>query len=220
VAWAAAVGNLSFSAATAPIGGGLGLAISYTGFAQKMNEYLKDNPPTQIRSDAEIHLSAMGIPKEDIKKFLENNVFSPRHTAVIVASLMKLEDVKGRDVYLQYASTASDEEQANFMMHMAEMMRGFHEKVSPLKEISMNSDFVTASAANNSVLFPLPIDYGIWTESADKILRNMVASAPLAEGGHFDLWVTGTFSPLAGKSLEALGIKAVEHADEKLDFMD
>jgi hypothetical protein len=221
VAWAAAVGNLSFSAATAPIGGGIGLAISYTGFAQKINEYLKDNPPSQIRSDSEKHLSSIGISKEGIKKFLENKVFSPRHTAVIVASLMKLEDVKGRDVYLQYASTASDEEQANFMMQIAEMMRGFHEKVSPLKEISMNSDFVTASAANNSVLFPLSIDYGIWTESAEKILGNMVsASASSADEKIFELWVTGTISPLARKNLEALGIKAMERVDSKVQFVD
>jgi hypothetical protein len=221
VAWAAAVGNLSFSAATAPIGGGIGLAISYTGFAQKINEYLKDNPPSQIRSDSEKHLSSIGISEEGIKKFLENKFFSPRHTAVIVASLMKLEDVKGRDVYLQYASTASDEEQANFMMQIAEMMRGFHEKVSPLKEISMNSDFVTASAANNSVLFPLPIDYGIWTESAEKILGNMVsASASSADGKSFELWVTGTISPLARKNLEALGIKVMERVDNKIQFVD
>jgi hypothetical protein len=119
IGWAAAVGNLSFSAATIPIGGGLGIAISYTGFAHSMNDYLKEQPPSQIRVDSESQLSSMGICEADIKKFLENNVFSPRHTAVIVASLGKLNDIKGRDVYLRYASTASDEEQANFMMHIA-----------------------------------------------------------------------------------------------------
>jgi hypothetical protein len=220
IAWAAAVGNLSFSAATIPIGGGIGMAISYTGFAQQMNEYLKDQPPTQIRSDSETRLSSMGISKDDIKKFMENGVFSPRQTAVIVASLIKLNDVKGRSVYIQYASSASDEEQANFMMQIAEIMGGFHEKVSPLKEISMNSGLVTASTANNSILIPFPIDYGVWTESAEKILGNMVSSVSLAEGGHFEIWVTGTFSPLARKNIEALGITVVERVDKKIDFVD
>jgi len=220
VGWAAAVGNLSFSAATAPISGGIGLAISYTGFAQKMNEYLKDQPPSQIRSDAEKRLSAIGISKEDIKKFLETKSFSPRHTAVIVTSLVKLEDVKGRDVYLRYAITASDEEQADFMMHMVETMRGFHEKVSRLKEISMHSGLVTASAANDFVLIPLPIDYGIWTEHAEKIMRDMVSSVSLARGGHLELWVTGTVSAFARKNLEDLGVNVVDNVGRTIDFMD
>ena len=221
IGWAAAVGNLSFSAATIPIGGGLGIAISYTGIAQSMNDYLKEQPPSQIRADSESQLSSMGICEADIKKFLENNVFSPRHTAVIVASLRKLNDVKGRDVYLRYASTASDEEQANFMMHIAEMMGGFHERFSQLKEISMNTGLVTASAANNSVLIPFPLDYGVWTERAEKILENMVsASVSSTDKKRFELWVIGTVSPLARRNLESLGITVIDHVDKKIDFMD
>lgn len=220
VAWAAAVGNLSFSAATAPIGGGLGTAISFTGFAQSMNDYLKEQPPSQIRIDADGQLSAIGVSKEDIKKFLENPVFTPRNTAVIVASLTKLDGVKGRDVYLQYASTASDEEQANFMMQMAEMLKGYHEKVSQLKEISMNSGLVTASAANNAVLIPFPLDYGVWTERTETILKNIVSSAPSSGERHFEVWVTGMFSPLARKNMEDMGIKVAEQAGKKMEFID
>jgi len=219
VAWAASVGNLSFSAATAPIGGGLGIAISSTGFAQTVNEYLKDQPPSQIRSDAEKRLTSMGIAEKDIDKFLDNDFFSPRHTTVIVASLMKLDKVKGRDVYLNYASGASDEEQANFMMHLAEMLKGYHEKVSPLKEIVMNSDLVTATA-NNAVFIPFPLDYGVWTVRTETILKHIVSLTPSSEERHFEVWVTGTFSPLARKNIEAMGIKAVEKADEKMEFVD
>jgi len=36
----------------------------------------------------------------------------------------------------------------------------------------------------------------------------------------FELWMTGTASPLAKKGVEALGIGLTEYADKKLEFVD
>jgi len=36
----------------------------------------------------------------------------------------------------------------------------------------------------------------------------------------FDLWVTGTVSPLPRKNLEVLGIKVTERVDQKIEFAD
>jgi hypothetical protein len=129
--------------------------------------------------------------------------------------------VRGRDAFIRYVSTANDEEQANFMMNVAQILRGYHEKVSPVKEITLNSGFVMASAQNNAVLIPLPIDYGVWTEKAEKILTNMIATykAPTAKP-RVELWLTGTASPIAKKSVEALGLTLMEYSDRKLDFVD
>jgi hypothetical protein len=220
VAWAASAGSLTFSAAMAPLGAA-GTVISYSKFGKDVSDYLRDNPPSQIRRNAKEKLSSMRISSEDIKKFLENKSFTPRHTVVIVASLVQMRAVKGRDAFIRYVSTASDEEQANFMMNVAQIMRGYHEKVSPIKMITTNSGFVMASAQNNSVLIPLPIDYGVWTEKAEKILTNMVTTykAP-ADKPQFELWLTGTASPIAKKGVQSLGITLTEYADKKLEFVD
>jgi len=67
----------------------------------------------------------------------------------------------------------------------------------------------------------LPIDYGVWTEKAEKILTNMITTFRSPEGkATFELWLTGTASPIAKKSVEALGIGLTEYADKKLDFVD
>jgi hypothetical protein len=220
VAWAASAGSLTFSAAMAPLGAA-GTVISYSKFGKDVSDYLRDNPPSQIRRNAKEKLSSMRISSEDIKKFLENKSFTPRHTVVIVASLVQMRAVKGRDAFIRYVSTASDEEQANFMMNVAQIMRGYHEKVSPIKMITTNSGFVMANTQNNSVLIPLPIDYGVWTEKAEKILTNMVTTykAP-ADKPQFELWLTGTASPIAKKGVQSLGITLTEYADKKLEFVD
>jgi hypothetical protein len=107
------------------------------------------------------------------------------------------------------------------MMNIAETMRGYNEKVSPIRDIIVNSGLVLASAENNSVLIPLPLDYGVWTERADKILNNITKTYNAPKGkAYFELWVTGTVSPLAKQSLEKVGIKVTENIVEKIDFMD
>ena len=221
VGWAAAVGNLSFSAATAPVGGGIGMGISYTGFAQTMNDYLRDVPPTQIRMDAMERLSSAGVAKDDIKSFLENKAFTPRHTAIITGSLMKLKDASGQDAFIKYASSATDEEQANFIMNIAETMGWYSESVAPIKDISINSGLVVVKTKHNSVAVLFPLDYGVWTESMDTIMKNISDSVKAApEKPSLELWVAGTISPTAKKNIEQLGFKITDKASEKAGFVD
>jgi len=222
IGWAAAVGSLSFSAATAPIGGGVGMAVSYTGLAQDVNNYLKDQPPSKIRSDAKKKLAEMGVSEELVKDFLENPNYTPRHTTVIVANLMKLEGAEGRDAFIKYSLSATDEESANFIQNVAETIRGYHESVSPIKEIMMHSNLILARSKEDTVLIPFPLDYGIWTENIEKLINDIVNTNKKEIGADvkIDLWVTGTVSPLARKNLEELGVQVAEKVYERTDFVD
>jgi len=222
IGWAAAVGSLSFSAATAPIGGGVGMAVSYTGLAQDVNSYLKDQPPSKIRSEAMKKLAEMGVSEELIEKFLENPNYTPRHTTVIVANLMKLEGTKGRDEFVKYSLSATDEESANFIQNIIETIRGYHETVSPIKEIMVSSNLVLAKSKEDTVLIPFPLDYGIWTDKSEAVITNLVKTNKNESGPDvkFDLWVTGTVSPLTRKNLEELGVQVAEKVYERIDFVD
>lgn len=222
IGWAAAVGSLSFSAATAPIGGGVGMAVSYTGLASDINNYIKDQPPSKIRSEAKKKFAEMGISEELVKEFLENPNCTPRHTTVIVANLMKLEGAQGRDKFIEYSLSATDEESANFIQNVAETIRGYHETVSPIKEIMMNSNIVLAKSKEDTVLIPFPLDYGIWREETEKLFTHFIETYKKEIGPDvkFDLWVTGTVSPLARKNLEELGVQVAEKVYERIDFVD
>jgi len=220
VAWGGVAGNLGFSAATAPLGG-IGYIVSGSAFGQQMNDYLAENPPSRIRSNAQEKLAAMGVGEKEIKAFLEAKGYTPRHTAVIVGHLERLGKASGIDSYINYASHADNEEEATFFMNIAEILGGYHQKVSPIRQVGVAKAIVWARDENGTILAPFPLDYGVWTEQVSVLVREMIAENTREnEKQKFELWVTGTMSPLAKKNLEARGVTVNEEVYKRIDLVD
>jgi len=78
------------------------------------------------------------------------------------------------------------------------------------------------TAANGTVLIPFPLDYGVWSVRADRVVKNTLAGHKTGSRGpaKFELWVTGTVSPLARQQLQAQGITGVERVDRRVGMMD
>ena len=140
---------------------------------------------------------------------------------MIVASLEKLSGARGREAFINFALQANDEDSANFMQNMAEILAAYQQTVSPIQEITAPG-IILARAANGTVLIPFPLDYGVWTVRAERVVKNTLAGykTPGRTPAKFELWVTGTVSPLARRQLEAQGIKVVEHVDRRIGMMD
>jgi hypothetical protein len=153
--------------------------------------------------------------------FLDNPNFTPRHTAVIVASLGRLKGTGNRQAFIRFSLKASDEPSANFMMNMAETLGGYHEKVSPLLHLAVHDNLILAVAKNGSAVIPFPLDYGIWTERPKLVYNNLISTykAPGFKG-KFEFWVTGRLSPTARKQLEERKVLVEEQVYKRLEFMD
>jgi hypothetical protein len=220
VGWAGAAGSLSFSAALMPLGG-LGYVVSMPRLGQQINEFLRAQPPAKVRQIAQERLSGMGVSPSLIQLFLDNPNFTPRHTAVIVASLGRLKGTGNRQAFIRFALKASDEPSANFMMNMAETLGGYHEKVSPLLHLTVHDNLILAVAKNRSAVIPFPLDYGIWTTRPELVYQNLISTyqAPGFKG-LFEFWVTGRLSSTARKQLEKRGVLVVEQVYKQLEFMD
>jgi hypothetical protein len=185
------------------------------------NEVLKAEPPPRLRQINAEKLSAMGVRKELQTQFLDHPAFTPRHDTILVGSLASMTNARGRDAFVKLALSADDEVSANFFTQMAETLHGYHETVSPIRQITVKAPAVLAQAANGSVLVPYPLDYGVWTQKADESSSRLLASHKGAKGpGTFELWVTGTLSPLARQQLTGRGVKVVENVDARIDFLD
>ncbi|MGD0826913.1 MAG: hypothetical protein ABSA09_02355 [Desulfobaccales bacterium] len=218
---AQALGSLGVSAAI-PYGGGTLVGISrMSQTAGEVNRLLRDESPSGLRNVNERKLQAMGVDRSLTERFLNSTQLSPRHKTVIVASLEKLSGARGRDVFINFALQATDEASANFMQNMAEILAAYQQTVSPIQEITAPG-IILARAANGTVLIPFPLDYGVWTVRAERVVKNTLAGykTPSGNPARFELWVTGAVSPLARRQLEAQGIKVVENVDRRIGMMD
>jgi hypothetical protein len=218
---AAAFGSWTTSAAMMPIGGTAGAVLSVTGLSQSFNNILKNEPPSRIRSLNEGKLQQMGVAPDLAARFLDHPVYTPRHDLILVDSLARLGNVPGRDAYLNAALAAQDEEEANFFVNTAQLMRGYHETVDRITAVTMLKLLPILQAKSGLAMIPLPLDRGVWTANADRISQAIKTSyrAPGANG-KFELWVTGTLSPTARRELMARGFNVVENAGSRFDIID
>ncbi|ABK16702.1 hypothetical protein [Syntrophobacter fumaroxidans] len=223
VGWAGALGSLTVSAAMAPFGGPAVLALQSSRLAQQMNDLLKTETPARLRQINAEKLRAMGVPADLAESFLSHPAFTPRHNTIIVTSLWALGNAQGRDNFLHLALSADDEESANFYQNMAEIMRGYHEKTSPIRQITVSSVLVLARAANGSVLVPFPLDHGVWTERAADVADSFMRGREHQSKGskpRVELWVTGTLSPLFREQMARRGVKVNENVYRQVELMD
>ncbi len=140
---------------------------------------------------------------------------------MIVANLERLRRARGRANFLESALAAGDETGANFFMNMAQTLSGYNDRVAPIEEITILAGLTMARAENGRALIPFPLDHGVWTERASQITNYLVTNyrSPGFRGG-FDLWVTGTVSPLAHQELARIGITVTANVDEHFGMFD
>lgn len=218
---AQALGALGASAAI-PYGGGTVVGLSrMSQTAGEVNRLLRDESPSALRNLNERKLQAMGVDRSLTERFLNNSQLSPRHKTVIVASLEKLSGARGRDAFINFALQATDEGSANFMQNLAELLAAYQQTVSPIREITAPG-IILARTANGTVFIPFPLDYGVWTVRAERVVKNTLArhKTPGRTPASIEFWVTGAVSPLARRQLEAQGIKVTEQVDRRIGMMD
>ena len=220
VAWAASAGDLAFSAAMLPAGTG-GTVVSSLKLANTVKNTLKDEPPARLRLINDEKLQKMGIPEELRKRFLDHPAFTPRHDTIITANLERLENVAGRETFLAFAVNAQDEVEANLYMAMIQMLRGYHETVAPLTELTSSGRFAVAQSKAGQAVIVLPFDRLIWTERADQV-SSQVKTNHRGTGfnGKFDVWVTGTLSLRTRQELGKRGYTIVERVGTRVDILD
>ena len=221
LAWATTLGSLTVSAALAPVGGPAIAAISVTRVAQQVTDIVKEYPPARVREINQDKLLAMGIPSTLAGQFLDQPSYSPTHQTIITSSLEALGAARGREAFLQSALTADDEESANFFQNMAQLMSGYHQKVSTIQTISAYGPMIFARTDSGVVLIPFPLDHGLWTQRAAERIPPVIAEFKAANRDckKFDAWVTGTVSKLAHDEMLKLGVQVTEKADRRIEFL-
>jgi hypothetical protein len=218
---AAAFGSWTASAAMIPIPGVASSVITATSLSKSFNNILATEPPSRIRVINEEKLKQMGISDDLAKRYLDHPAYTPRQDLVLVDSLHRLGTATGRDAYLNAAMAASDEVEANFFVNMAQILRGYHEKQSPITGITMVGPLTLAQTKSGAAMIPFALDYGVWTANAHKVSDGLKTSYRVPGfNGNFEFWVTGTLSPAGKRELQARGFTVVEQVGSRIDIVD
>jgi hypothetical protein len=208
VAWAAYAGKMTFTLATAPVGGGAGIALTATGVTTTFEQALRDQSPGDLRAANLKRLLAMGCQRELADSFLRNTAFSPSVQTALVLHLASLEGVANRSSFIQLADEESGSEgDALFFSETARLLSQLHAGGRTLKRLDALNILPVAFGEDGNVIVALEWDYAAWTQNA----ANFAALLKSAKFGKMSptgyvIALSGEASPLMKQKLSEAGI--------------
>ncbi len=201
VARAMAGGGLVLSAATMPIGGAAGGAITVLNVNQDLQETLVNSTPDDLRIRNRKKLFALGVTRENADEFLMHPWYSPWHETIITDALATI----GVDPtqFLEMACRALTEQDANYFQSLAQILARYHKTKTRLSSIRLENDRVCAMDSNGILVVPLSCDYAIWSERAAARIEtfNQLPQSQSEIKG-LALWVDGKVSERATQELK------------------
>jgi hypothetical protein len=197
---AMAGGGFIVNAATAAVGGGAGEVLSVLNLNQNLQQTLASATASDLRIMNRKKLFALGVNRENADEFLMHPWYSPWHETIITEALAAI----GLDPtpFLQAASRALTEEDANYFQRLAQILARYHKTKTLLSSIQLEHDRVCAMDSNGTLVVPLSCDYAIWNEHAAGRIE-LFAQIPQSrsETKGLALWVDGKVSERAAQEL-------------------
>lgn len=208
VSWAAYAGKMTFSIATAPIGGGAGAALTATGVTSTFENALRDMSPTDLRLANLKRLLAMGCDRATSDAFLNNPSFAPSVQTAIVLHLDALQGVANRASFVQLAGELSaNEGDALFLSETARILAQLHGNGRTLASLDTLGNLPVALGADGTAIVALEWDYAAWTKNAANFVAQLKAAklGKTAPTGYL-IALSGEASPLAQQQVQSSGV--------------
>ena len=208
VAWASWAGGFAFSAATFPISGPAGAALTATGVSSSIGEMLNEKSPAELKAMNRSVLRSIGVNAGDAERFLNNTAFSPTAQTVFVQNLKSLGGVANRGAFVHTAAEkSSSEADAVFCVQTAALMGQLHNGEHPLARIVMIDDFPICIAKDGTVIAALQWDYAAWTPRAGAFTDALkkLAGEP-GHNQHVLVAISGQTSARLQQELQSRGI--------------
>ena len=208
VAWASWAGGFMFSAATFPISGPAGAALTATGVSSSIGEMLNEKSPAELKSINRSALRSMGANSGDAERFVNNTAFSPTAQTVFVQNLKSLGGVANRGAFVHTAAEkSSSEADAVFCVQTAALMGQLHNGEHPLARIALLEDFPICIGKDGTVIAVLQWDYAAWTPRAGAFTEELkkLADEP-GHNKHLLVAISGQMSPRLQQELQNRGI--------------
>lgn len=209
VAWAAFAGDMTFTAATLPISGAAGAALSALSTVELTSSLVYEQSPLDLRKTNLSRLQAMNVPPEVAEAFLSNASFSPWHQTRLVGALQQMAGVDGRNLYVRDAArTANSEADAVFYEQTARLIAHAHTHGIAVSRLIEMDGFPVCLTADGGFMVALHWDYAMWSPGSERF-ANALQSIQVegAKPPTVTVVLTGVMSPRLRQELEGRGFK-------------
>jgi hypothetical protein len=201
LAWADYLGGLGVGAVATTVPGLGGVVLATSGTARLLNEVINTTPAAELWLQNKNKLLAMGAQEDTVELFLNNRVFTPALTTVMVAALEQMESVENRELFITIGLQASDTRMARVITSTAVMSAGYHLHVGPLSRVTRLARISKVHTKDDTTVIVLPTDHLIWSEQVATIAQEL--SEETQNG--IQLFTLGDLSTTAKENLNELG---------------
>jgi hypothetical protein len=198
-------GSLLATGASAAVPGAVGVGVSVAGTSKWLTDMDVATPPADLRRANREKLLAMGVPGDLAEAFIDNGDLSPVHQTLIVSALAAMPHTANRQAFIAFCLLTDSEDLALFRERMAIMFSTFDARKERIVRFERVGRFVAGRTQAGTLVFCFPLDMFVWTKTnAD--LASRLKTILAERGAKAEFWFSGDVTPLAGKSLAALGM--------------
>lgn len=216
VAWTAVGGGLTVSLGFSEIGGAAGTVARTSKTAESMRGLVRDNSPRKLQNINYDKLRAMGISDALAEAMLDNFNYDPENETRLIGALATMEDVAGRELFIQRAVLQDQPYNARLMREWAELFAAYHQNIRPIKAIIVIETAPYLMLEEGVVFGLFPADYLTLDptfEARNTASISAIRALGLEPG---EAWITGKIDPRMQPVLYKIGWKQVSGDAEKL----
>lgn len=205
---AAAAGGMVASGAFGLIPGDVGMIVNSVAGVGSLSEMVRDLSPSQLEDINRKALQNAGVSDALAEELLSNPQYTPTDITALAAALIEMGKLSNVDGLITQAAAAENRYAAHFMRKTLELMASHQRMTVDITGFATlkQAPFTLAVTRANGIEAIVPFDALSWTAKNREAFTSLTRAAK-AEGfsGPLSLRITGTATPLAEKSLAALG---------------
>jgi len=199
-------GSLLATGASAAVPGAVGVGVSVAGTSKWLTDMDVAMPPADLRRMNREKLLAMGVPADLAEAFIDNTDLSPVHQSILVSALAAMSRTANREAFIAFCLSTDSEDLALFRERMALMFSSYDTRKEHIVRFERVGRFVAGRAQSGNLIFCFPLDMLAWTQTTASLAQKLHESLPGRNAAKAEFWISGGVTPLAAKSLAALGI--------------
>ena len=213
IAWASWAGGFTFSAATFPVSGPVGAALTVTNLSSSIDGLLRNKTPAELEQINRAEFRAMGASGSDADRILKGGAFTPSQSTAFAVNLKSLKGVTNRGAFVKAAAqNSSSEADAIFCVTTAAMMSQVNQE-TPLAHLAMLEGLPVSVAKDGTIILALEWDYAAWTSGAASVAARMDhLAAQSGEKKPVRVVISGQMSPRLQQELQTRGFTVQDRA--------